>query len=120
MSSGGSDPVSALIGSWRADAERLRAYGAEQAAAACERHAEQLEAALADKELEALSLAEAAEESGYSYSRIQELVADGGLENIGRRGSPLVRRGDLPRKPGLQTPSGNGSDLADRRLRNTG
>ena len=49
--------------------------------------------------LEELTLRDAVEESGYSYSAIQKMVASGELSNLGDKGNPRVRRGDLPRKP---------------------
>ena len=62
--------------------------------------------------LEELTLRDAAEESGYSYSAIQKMVANGELSNLGDKGSPRVRRGDLPRKP-IAPPTQSGEpDLA--------
>ena len=49
--------------------------------------------------LEELTLGDAAEVSGYSYSAIQKMVAGGELLNLGDKGNPRVRRGDLPKKP---------------------
>ena len=49
--------------------------------------------------LEELTLSDATEESGYSYSALQKMVASGELANLGDKGSPRVRRGDLPSKP---------------------
>jgi hypothetical protein len=46
-----------------------------------------------------LSLAQAAQESGYSVDRLQKLVAAGTIPNAGRKGKPAIRRSDLPRKP---------------------
>ncbi len=57
--------------------------------------------------LEALTLGDAAEESGYSYSAIQKMVASGELSNLGDKGNPRVRRGDLPRKA-IAPPSQSG------------
>ena len=48
--------------------------------------------------LEQLTLRDAAVESGYSYSAVQKMVASGELENLGDKGSPRVRRCDLPKK----------------------
>ena len=62
--------------------------------------------------LEALTLGDAAEESGYSYSAIQKMVASGELSNLGDKGNPRVRRGDLPRKA-IAPPTQSGEpDLA--------
>ena len=47
---------------------------------------------------EPLTLTQAAEESRFSYSAIQKMVASGESENVGGKGNPRVRRGDLPKK----------------------
>lgn len=49
---------------------------------------------------EVLSLQEAAAVSGFSVDHLRHLVAKGRLENVGRKGAPRVRRGDLPKKTG--------------------
>ena len=41
---------------------------------------------------------EAASASGYSKRRLREFEAEGRLHNHGRKGSPLFRSGDLPRR----------------------
>jgi hypothetical protein len=102
-----------LPASWRRDAELLDAHGAVQAAATCRRHADELEAALRDAEDEALPLVVAVKESGYSDRRLRELIADGTIPNAGRKGSPRVRRGDLPvRGKGRPKERLNGYDAA--------
>jgi hypothetical protein len=68
-----------------------------------------------ERELHALTLEEAARESGYSYSSLQKKVASGGLTNVGTKGSPRVRRGELPRKGGARE-SGIADSLLARRL----
>lgn len=50
--------------------------------------------------VEALTLREAAMMSGYTVDHLQRLVSAGQLENIGRKGRPRIRRGDVPLKPG--------------------
>lgn len=85
---------------WTKEAAILRAYGKEDAAQAAELHAEQLRSAVRRAEDEALTLAEAAKESGYSRRRLRELVAEGKMPNAGRKNAPRIRRGDLPRKAG--------------------
>ncbi len=47
-------------------------------------------------QLEELTLGRAAEESGYSYSTLQQKVNRGEIPNAGRKGRPLIRRCDLP------------------------
>ena len=99
---------------WRQKASDYREHAVESVARTYERCASELEAALANYDLEALTVQQAAGESGYSYGHLQRLVAEGELENIGSPGSPRVRRGDLPRKPGR--PENGGVDLADEIL----
>lgn len=73
-------------------------------------------AALAPSGDEVLSLAEAAQESGYSVDRLQHLVAEGAIPNAGRKGKPGIRRRDLPRKPTAALPTGTAdSTLSSRR-----
>jgi hypothetical protein len=87
-----------LLERWRAEAEILRRRGAQSQADAllsCAVELEEFERACA---LEALSLEQASAESGFSYSALQKMLAEGELPNAGRKGKPLVRRGDLPRK----------------------
>ena len=82
------------------------------------RVADELANALAESELEALTLREGEAHSGYSYSHLQRLVSGGVLENVGEPGDPRVRRGDLPHKAGRLTDrlkEGRG-DLADEIL----
>ena len=86
-----------LAARWREDAELLRRYGSPLADVAL-RHADELEAALRTVADDALDLATAARESGYSASRLRHMVAAGTLANAGRKGAPRIRRGDLPRK----------------------
>ncbi len=46
-----------------------------------------------------LSLREASERSGYSGEHLARMVRQGKLPNAGRKHSPKVRLGDLPRRP---------------------
>ena len=68
--------------------------------------------------LEELTLSEAADETGYSYSAIQKMVRAGELENLGGKGSPRVRRGDLPKKPTSSSKGDGGPDLVGMILGN--
>jgi hypothetical protein len=97
---------------WRAEAALLRRRGAELQAVTLESCAVELEAHEREQALEALTLERAAQESGYSYSALQKLVATGTLANVGRAHAPRVRRGDLPRKVGRAAPAPGGPDLA--------
>ena len=87
-----------LLARWRAEAAILRRGGAQPQAEALESCAAELEEFERARELEALSLEQAVAESGFSYSALQKMLAEGELLNVGRKGKPLVRRGDLPRK----------------------
>lgn len=101
------NPLVELADRWRDEAEMLRSYAAEPLATACEKHADELEAALGVVRLEAVTLDEAHEIGGYSYSHLQHLVADGTIPNVGSGGKPRIRRQDVPVKPGHG--AGNGS-----------
>lgn len=90
-------PTSLAI-QWREDAKLLRRRGAESQATAIESCAADLEAAEATRLLESLTLQEAVEQSGYSYSALQKMVAGRRLQNAGTAHRPRVRRSDLPRK----------------------
>lgn len=94
----------ALAEKWRQEAAMMRRRGQSDTAELLESCALELEADAREWELAALSLEEATKESGYSYSALQKKVASGELENVGRKGSPRLRRCDLPRK-GAATPS---------------
>jgi hypothetical protein len=87
----------ALVTHWRELAARFARYGQPGAEllGVC---AAELEAAIAEGELEAISLREAAAESGLSYSALEKAIRGGRLPNAGRPGAPLIRRADLPRK----------------------
>lgn len=88
-----------LLARWRADAAVLRLRGAPGQADALESCAAELEAYEREKALEALTLEQAAGESGFSYSALEKMIRRGMLLNVGGKGSPRVRRGDLPKKP---------------------
>lgn len=90
-----------LADSWREEADRLRErYGADRLARLSEVHARELEKLLNLGLDEELTLAEAAEVSGYSKSHLRHLVSDGEIPNAGRKGRPRIRRADLPVKHG--------------------
>jgi len=117
---GGVPLAIALANKWREEAEMLRRRGAQDRAKAVVSCAEDLEKAFREYELEALTLEEAALESGYSYSALQKQVAAGQLLNVGERMRPRVRRGDLPRKGRSSVAIENtASDLATMILSDT-
>lgn len=84
-----------LAARWTDEAALLRRRGAPRQADALESAAEELEARLDTWWLETLTLQEAADEAGLSYSAVQKKVSRGDVPNAGREGSPRVRRCDL-------------------------
>jgi len=108
-----------LVARWRAEAEVLRRRGAESLAALLAGCADELAEWAKAHELEALTLEQAAVESGYSYSALQHMVAERRIKNAGTQHRPRIRRNDLPRK--VQTCANPpGPQLADRVLRARG
>lgn len=93
------DPLDALESRWREEAETFRRYGDERGAVTCELHADELHAARESLRALALTVAEAAEVSGYSESHLYSLLSEGKLPNAGRPQAPRIRLADLPRKP---------------------
>ncbi len=87
-----------LAAQWREDAETLRRRGATAQAVLLESCADELATVLRERDLEALTIQQASEESGYSYSALQKMVAKGELANVGDKHRPRVRRGDIPHK----------------------
>lgn len=95
------DPVDELIASWRTDAEVLDRHGHDREAERLRQQAEEVEHALRRRRSEMLTVAEAAEESGYSEKHLRRLVREGKLEAErpgGDGGRILLPRGALPRK----------------------
>lgn len=88
-----------LIKRWRDEAAVLRRYASEAQADVVERLARELEAALKESELEELTLEQAQSETGFAYSTLQRMVAEGRIPNAGDRHKPRIRRRDLPKKP---------------------
>ena len=93
-----------LPSQWREAANEIRVHNAGSAAA-FELCAVQLEEGLKTAENDVLTLADAARESGYHADSLRHMVASGQLPNAGKRGSPRIRRGDLPRRAPRQTAS---------------
>src|SRR5882762_3625710 len=105
--------VSRLTTRWRAEADVLHRRGADEQAVVLKSCAHELKEEGRLFSLEALTLEQAAESSGFSYSALQKMVRDGTLPNVGKKGAPRVRRGDLPKKPGGSgEPRGGEPDLA--------
>ncbi len=93
--------VAEFAGRLRDEAERLRSWGAAEAAGACARAADELESKFRGWWLGTLSVADAAAASGYSEERLRELARDGKLpaSRAAEGGPMLLRRCDLPRRP---------------------
>ncbi len=83
--------LESLAENWRREADLFRRYGSPLAGA-CELHAEELEERIREWQLEALTLEEAAVESGLSYSAVQKKVRRGEWPNAGKKGAPRVER----------------------------
>ncbi len=103
-------PLEAFIASqargFRERAEILARYGAKESAMSLQQAAEDLESAFRGWWMGELTVAEAAEEAGYSEERMRELVREGRIVGgrLGNAGPFKVRRCDLPRKAGVTIP----------------
>ena len=84
---------------WRSKAGLFRDHEKVSLAIAYEKCAAALEEALVSEGEAALTLQEAADESGYSTDHIGRLIREGKIPNAGRPGAPRIARGDLPIKP---------------------
>lgn len=105
---------------WRQRAQLLREHGAPDHARLVEHLAGELDHALAVGGDEALTLVEAARESGYSPDYLGGLVRKGKIPNAGRLNAPRIRRSHLPTKksskPGRPpTPRQRRDEIADAR-----
>jgi len=99
---------------WRRDAEILHRRGGDEQAAVLESCVADLEEEARTYSLEALTVGQAANESGYSYGALQKMVSEGTIPNVGKKGAPRIRRGDLPKKPGSSHESSKSEpDLAE-------
>jgi hypothetical protein len=83
-----SSPVADLTARWRAEAARLRTYGAEPQAVTLEVCVRELEEALRSTSFEILTLGQASRESGYTYSALEKAIRTGQLPNAGEKGKP--------------------------------
>lgn len=104
--------VPELLERWRADVELLRRRGAALQAEVLLGCAEELEQQQREDALEALTLEQAARESGYTASALDKQLREGKLANVGRKGAPRIRRGDLPKKSGRVSQPEGIADLA--------
>ena len=98
----------------RTEVAQLRHRGLSETADVLESVANDHEQVLNNWYTEELTLTQAAEESGYSYSTLQQMKD----LNAGTSGAPRIRRCDLPRKPQRSGPrlTHGQPDLADEIL----
>ena len=85
-----------LVARWLGEAESVERCGHEPTGQLIRRLAAEVEGALKDDRDETLSIAQAALESEYSSEHLRKLVASGTIPNTGKKGSPRIRRRDLP------------------------
>ena len=105
--------MEALVQRWRDEVTLLRRRGADAQAATLESCATELEEEIRHLSLEALTLAQAERESGYSYHALQKMVADGRLPTAWIPHRPRIRRRVLPKKPSPDREGARGEpDLA--------
>ncbi len=104
-------PIRALVDRWREEAERYERDAVPGHAAVLRRVAAELEGWWRERELEELTLEQASELGGYSYSALEKGVRTGTIPNAGESGRPRIRRRDVPRKPGRNREPGE-PDLA--------
>ena len=88
-----------LVQRWREEVGVLRRRSAPTQADVLESCAAELESWTLERDLETITLHQAARESGFSYSALEKNVRRGAIANVGKKGAPRIRRGDLPRKP---------------------
>ena len=98
--------------------EFREAFGAEPQARSLEWAALQVEQALRDESDQFLTLAQAAELSGYHPDSLARMVREGQIPDLrpaNSKGPIRIRRGDLPIKPGRpHTPDADVRELASR------
>lgn len=97
------DRLDRLAEEWRRRAEERAEEGALlDGERVYQRVARELEGALEEHRNERLTVAEAAEESGYSEDTLREMVRDGRIPDPrppGSQGRITIKRKHLPRKP---------------------
>lgn len=104
--------LSEVVTKWRREQHRFAGLGAMvDGSKLIDQLLHDIERATAMASEEAISLAAAAQESGYSSSHVARLIREGRIENVGRPHAPRVRRGDLPRKPPTLRPPGPSMQL---------
>lgn len=99
----------------RGDAEVFRRHGNERMAFSLTSIADELVSVLTETDSELLSLAEAAEYSGYSADHLSRLAKAGKLTNRGEPYRPRYARGDLPTRTLSRSPSEGSAKQVARR-----
>lgn len=97
-----------LADRWEADAGTLERYSATSEAQVARRLAAELREALAAAQEETLTLEQASAESGIPAETLRKQLARGAVPNAGKKGAPLIRRGDLPVRPARAARNGAG------------
>lgn len=88
-----------LASRWQTLAQEMAKYGAPPQAGTLRQCSKELfEIMKAEKEV-LLNLTAAAQLCGYSADTLGRQIREGKLTSYGPKGSPKVRRGDLPKKP---------------------
>ena len=87
---------------WTDEASSLERWGDDRGATILRQCSTELDAAAREYDSEALTIPASAETSGYSRDHLRALVSTGEIANAGKKGSPRIRRSDLPMKPGHQ------------------
>lgn len=99
--------LQACVAKWSGEAETLRRLGAQvDGAKLIEAILTDIQAAGRAEAAEALTLAAAARESGYSAEHLGKLLRTGTLPNSGRKNAPRILRRHLPYKPSLRGAAG--------------
>jgi hypothetical protein len=88
-----------LASQWEKDAHLLAQYGSPQQAEVLRHCSRKLFELIKSEKDVLLTLTLASQLSGYSADHLGRMVGDGKLTNYGRKGSPKLRLGDLPKKP---------------------
>lgn len=91
-----------LPGAWRLKAQLFREHHEAPVAIAYEKCANALEEALHQEGDTPLTLADAAERSGFSRDHLSRLIREGKIPNAGRKGAPRIAFRHLPRRAGLE------------------
>ena len=99
--------LEALAKRWQSEADTVEQRYADKASARLLRTvAAELVEVLRTEADELLTLAQAAEVSGYQSDTLRHRLADGTIPNAGRPGAPRIRREDVPRKPNANDDTG--------------